>query len=218
MDTNVAPHKDEMDAKLMEYILSIKPETLRTLLINKHEKFLENYKKELSGVKEKRGQEIVLKKVVEILPDKTDLLDYWSKGLEENLNKVSDDVLAQEIREKITKFKKEKEDAEIEFQMKIRELDELQKEIDKNNIQNKEEWLARKVEAHERALDFWKSYRTDEEKKAEDEIKKKEELAKKAEDETRRKDSEKKGTQEKKNTSKKTVKKSKIGKEKSNDK
>ncbi|GEM_PF-5357613 len=198
MDNNVNAHKDKADVRQMEYIFSIKPETLRALIIKKHEKFLENYRKDLGGVKEKRGQEVLLKKMVEILPDKTDLLDYWSKDLEENLNKVSDDALAQEIREKITKFKKEKQDSEIEFQMKLSELEEIEKEIDKNDMQNREEWLAGKVESHEKSLNFWKIYKTDEEKKADDEIKKKEELAKKAEEERKRKESEKKAEEERK--------------------
>ncbi|CEG12332.1 hypothetical protein MSIBF_A2140015 [groundwater metagenome] len=191
-------HKDEADVKLMEFIFSVKPEALRNILIKKHEKFLNNYGKELRGVKEKRGQEVVLKKRVEILPDKTDLLDYWGKGLEENLNKVSDDALAQEIREKITEFKKEKEDAEIEFQIKLGELEEIEKEINENNIQNRGEWLARKVESHEKSLDFWKNYMTEEEKKAYEERKKKEDLAKKTDEERKRKESEKKVTDVKK--------------------
>ncbi len=213
-DSNGDVHKDEADVKLMEFIFSIKPEALRDMLIKKHEKFSDNYRKELGGVKEKRGREVVLKKRVEILPDKTDLLDYWGKGLEENLNKVSDDALAREIREKITEFKKEKEDAEIEFQIKLGELEEIEKEINENNIQNRGEWLARKVESHEKSLDFWKNYRTEEEKKADEERKKKDDLAKKAEEERKRKESEKKVTDVKKVTTKKVGKKSKTEKEK----
>ncbi len=216
-DNNSDVHKNEADVKLMEFIFSIKPEALRDMLIKKHEKFLDNYGKELEGVKEKRGQEVVLKKRVEILPDKTDLLDYWGKGLEENLNKVSDDALAQEIREKITEFKKEKEDSEIEFQIKLGELEEIEKEINENNIQNRGEWLAKKVESHEKSLDFWKNYRTEEEKKADEERKKKEDLAKKSDEERKRKELEKKATDVKKVTTKKAGKKSKTKKEKTND-
>lgn len=213
-DSNGDVHKNEADVRYKEFIFSIKPEALRDILIKKHEKFLDNYRKELGGVKEKRGQEVVLKRRVEILPDKTDLLDYWGKGLEENLNKVSDDAIAREIREKITEFKKEKEDSEIEFQIKLGELEEIEKEINENNIQNRGEWLARKVESHEKSLDFWKNYRTEEEKKADEERKKKEDLAKKAEEERKRKESEKKVTEKKdvadKKAGKKTHKKPKI--------
>ncbi|MDI6730785.1 MAG: hypothetical protein QMD06_04515 [Candidatus Altarchaeum sp.] len=172
-DSNCDVYKDEADVKLMEFIFSIKPEALRDMLIKKHEKFLDNYGKELKGVKEKRSQEVILKKRVEILPDKTDLLDYWGKGLEENLNKVSDDAIARKIREKITEFKKEKENAEIEFQIKLGELEEIEKEINENNIQNRGEWLARKVESHEKSLDFWKNYEAEEEKKADEKRKRK---------------------------------------------
>jgi len=213
-DSNGDVHKDEADVKHMEFIFSIKPEALRDMLIKKHEKFLDNYRKELRRVKEKRGQEVVLKKRVEILPDKTDLLDYWSKGLEENLNKVSDDAIAREIREKIAEFKKEKEDSEIEFQIKLGELEEIEKEINENNIQNRGEWLARKIESHEKSLNFWKNYKTEEEKKADEERKKKEGLAKKAEEERKRKESEKKVTEKKdvadKKAGKKTHKKPKT--------
>lgn len=166
-------HKDEEDEKLMEFIFSIKPETLRDMLIKKHEKFLDNYKKELADVKKKKGKEVVLKKRVEILPDKKDLLDYWSKSLEENLNKVSDDAVAQEIREKITKFKKEKENAEIEFQAKLSELEEIEREMNEKDILNRSEWLSKRIESHEKSLNFWKNYRTEEEK-ADEERKRKE--------------------------------------------
>lgn len=147
MNDNVCNDKD---------IFSIKPETLRDMLIKKHEKFLETYKKELKEVKEKKGQKIVLKKMVEILPDKTDLLEYWSRCLEENLSKIDDDIIVQEIREKIAKFKKEKQDAEIELRMKMSELEEIEK--DKNDMQDREEWLIRKIESHIKSLNFWKGY------------------------------------------------------------
>lgn len=179
--------KDEGDERLMEFIFSLTPEALRDMLIKKHEKFLDNYKKELEGMKEKKGKEAVLKKRVEILPDKKDLLDYWSKTLEENLNKVSDDAIAQEIREKIEEFKKEKENAEIEFQAKLSELEEIEKEINENNIQSRGEWLSKRIESHEKSLNFWKNYRTEKEKEEEEKRKEMEKATKEKEDKDSRK-------------------------------
>ncbi|OQX21988.1 MAG: hypothetical protein BWK75_01885 [Candidatus Altiarchaeales archaeon A3] len=195
MDNDVNAHKDMTNKSAEEDIFSIKPGTLRDMLIRKHDKFLENYRKELTGIKEKKGREVVLKKIVEILPDKTDLLEYWSKNLEENLSRINDDALAQEIREKIMEYRKEKQDAEIEFSAKLDELDEIEKEISRDSVENSGEWLARKIESHEKSLNFWKSYKTEEEKRAE-EIKRKE-SEKKAE-EIKRKESEKKADEEKK--------------------
>jgi len=218
MDEDVNTHHDMTDKSAEENIFSIKPETLKDLLIKKHDKFLENYRKELTGIKEKKGREFVLKKIVEILPDKTDLLEYWSKNLEENLNKINDDALAQEIREKIIEYRKEKQDAEIEFSTKSGELDEIEKEINKDRVENSEEWLARKIESHEKSLNFWKNYKTEGEKKAE-EIKKKE-MEKKAAEDVKKKEMEKKAEEikkkemEKKAAEEKRVKHKKAKKEK----
>lgn len=172
MDSDVNVHQEI--AKLEEDLFSIAPEKLRDTLIRKHNKFLENYKEELKNIKEKKGREVVLKKMIEILPDKTDLLEYWSKNLEESLNKVNNDTLAQEIREKIIEYRKEKQNAEMEFSARQDELEEIEKEMNKNSAENREEWLTRKVESHKKSLNFWKCYKTEDEKKVDEEKRKKE--------------------------------------------
>jgi len=155
--------KNQLEDKELEKIFSITPEELRDMLIKKHEKFLETYKKQLSSINEKKRQDIVLKKKAEILPDKIDLLNHWSKNMEENLSKINDPSLAQEIREKIEEYKKEKQMSEMEFFTVQNELKKIEEEISEKNIEKNEEWIKRRIESHERSLNFWKNYKTEKE-------------------------------------------------------
>lgn len=131
---------------------------LISLLIEKHKNFLNVYTDELKNIKKAKVKEEIVKKSVEILPYKKDLFEYWIKNLEEELETSNDKEIKAEIIEKISKLKEEIRKSELEFSAKIKELEEFENE-NKEYKENREEWLARRIESHKKMLNFWENYK-----------------------------------------------------------
>ncbi|MFN3527831.1 MAG: hypothetical protein ACK4YO_01870 [Candidatus Altarchaeaceae archaeon] len=131
---------------------------LRNLLIEKHKKFLKIYKEELEAIRTKRKREINIRKKVEILPFKKDLFEYWEKTLEEELEKENDENLKNEVSQKISALKEEIRQSELELSAYLQELQKIENESEENE-ENREKWLIKRIESHEKLLNFWENYK-----------------------------------------------------------
>lgn len=143
----------------MDYF-DLTEDQLKNLLIEKHKKFLKIYKEELNSIRNKKAKETTIKKKIEVLPFKKDLFEYWEKELEKELEENYDEESKKEISQKISELKEKIKQSELEFSTSLQVLQELENEFSENK-KNREEWLIKRIESHEKMLNFWENYKNE---------------------------------------------------------
>jgi len=136
---------------------SITSEELKNLLIKKHRELLEKYSEEYNKIKNSQEKEIKIKKRVEILPDKKDILQYWMQQLEDEMTTLKGSEKEKAISAKIQEYREQIKKAEDEFLLRLEELKTLETE---ENRESKETWLLKKIESHKKSLSFWENFDT----------------------------------------------------------
>lgn len=136
---------------------SITSEELKNLLIKKHKELFEKYGEDYSKIKNGKEKEIKIKKRVEILPDKKDILQYWTHQLEDEMTTLKGSEKGEVISTKIQEYRDQIKKADDEFTLRLEELKMLESE---EAGESKETWLLKRVESHKKALSFWENFDT----------------------------------------------------------